>query len=112
MRQTMKIRQKDKKDKLTILLQDSRTGFNTQWKQYLKFRIEDQEKDKTKQEKEKALIDIVKQEKPTINDNDLAKLINEYKSIEGFNEKLADVGDMVRKNIKIANMTDKINNAV
>lgn len=97
----MKIREKDKKDKLTILLDDLKEHFKSEWTKYLTWRKEDQEKDQVKMEKEKALIDVLKQEKPTISEADLTKIINEYRDISGHNSKLADVGDMLRKNIKI-----------
>lgn len=58
------------------------------------------------------MIDIINQEKPTITETDLTKLINDYKSAEGYNSKLADVADMIRKNIRIANLSDRINNAL
>lgn len=58
------------------------------------------------------MIDIINQEKPTITETDLTKLINDYKSVEGHNSKLADVADMIRKNIRIANLSDRINNAL
>ena len=51
MRETTKIREKDKIDKLKILLEDTRADFTTEWKNYIQWRIEDQEKDKKKQEK-------------------------------------------------------------
>lgn len=40
-RQTNKIRDKDKKDKLTILLEDARANFNAEWKKYIEWRIQD-----------------------------------------------------------------------
>lgn len=51
------------------------------------------------------MINIINQEKPTINEADLIKLITEYRNIEGSNAKLADVVDMIRKNIKIGAVT-------
>ena len=58
------------------------------------------------------LIDIIGQEKPAISEADLKKNITEYREIAGYNAKLADVADMVRKNIKIAKMTERITNAL
>lgn len=110
MRETMKIREKDKRDKLTILLEDTRSGFIQEWKKYIQWRIEDQEKDQVKQEKEKAVVEILKQEKPTISEADLTKMISEYRTVEGHNSKLADVADMLRKNIRVAGIEEKLNN--
>lgn len=110
MRETMKIREKDKRDKLTILLEDTRSGFIQEWKKYIQWRIEDQEKDQAKQEKEKAVVEILKQEKPTISEADLTKMISEYRTVEGHNSKLADVADMLRKNIRVAGIEEKLNN--
>lgn len=63
------------------------------------------EKDQVRQEKEKAVIDIIKQENPTITEADLTKLITEYRAIDGHSEKIADIADMIRKNIKIAGIS-------
>jgi hypothetical protein len=38
----------------------------------------------------------------------LDKILNEYQQISGFNKKLYDVGVMLRKNIKIFALSDKI----
>ena len=97
----MKIKEKDKRDKLTILLEDSRNSFVSDWKKYITWRIEDQEKDQAKLEKEKAVIDIIKQENQTISSADLEKMVKEYREIEGHNPKLADVAERIRKNIII-----------
>ena len=101
MGETMKIKEKDKRDKLTILLEDSRNGFVPDWKKYVTWRLEDQEKDQAKLEKEKGVVDIIKQENQTISEADLDKMIKEYRGIEGHNSKLADVAERIRKNIKI-----------
>ena len=68
------------------------------------------QKDKTKEEKQRFLIDVISQEKPTISEADLKKNINEYTQIPQHNPHLADVAQMVVKNIRIANLTEKINN--
>lgn len=80
------------------------------WKKYISWRIEDQEKDQAKQEKEKAVMDIIKQENQTISEADLDKMIKEYRGIEGSNPKLADVAERIKKNIKIAGIVEKMNN--
>ena len=49
-------------------------------------------------------------EKPTISEADLSKMLAEYREINGHNSKLADVGDMLRKNIKIGGIVEKLNN--
>ncbi len=38
----MKVKEKDKKDKLTIQLEDFRSNFNSEWKKYLQWRTQDQ----------------------------------------------------------------------
>ena len=38
----MKIKEKDKRDKFTLLLEDTRNVFSEDWKKYIKWRIEDQ----------------------------------------------------------------------
>lgn len=72
------------------------------------WRNEDLEKDKVKQEKERTILDILKQEKPSLSETDLDKILNEYRQVPGFNEKLYDVGVMLKKNIKILALSDKI----
>lgn len=37
-------------------------------------------------------------------------MITEYRQINGHNEKLADVGDMLRKNIKVGGYVERLNN--
>lgn len=66
------------------------------------------EKDRTRQDKERMLIEVINQEKPTISEADLKKNITEYRDIAGHNPYLADVADMVRKNIRINNLTERI----
>ena len=50
-REAMKIREKDKKDKLTIILDDLKEQFKGEWKKYIDWRKEDQEKDQVRMEK-------------------------------------------------------------
>ena len=58
------------------------------------------------------MIDVISQEKPTIAEPDLAKLIGEYRDIEGHNSALADVAEMVKKNLRIAALSEKISAAL
>lgn len=39
-------------------------------------------------------------------------MIKDYREIEGANSLLADVGDMIRKNLRIWNLSDRINAAL
>lgn len=87
---------------------EARAQFKEKYSSYIEWRAQDSERDRTRQDKERLLIDIVNQEKPTISEADLKKSIAEYREVPGHNPFLADVGDMVRKNIRIANLTDKI----
>lgn len=54
------------------------------------------------------MVDIVRTEKPTISETDLTKLIGEYEAIEGYNKDIVDVLHMVRKNIRIASLNDRL----
>ena len=58
------------------------------------------------------MVDVINQEKPTISEGDLKKLIGDYREIQGHNSALADVADMVRKNIRVANLSEKIGTAL
>ncbi len=52
-------------------------------------------------------MDILKQEKPTLTEADLEKILNEYQQVD-FNPQLYDIAVMLKKNIKILALTDKI----
>lgn len=54
------------------------------------------------------LVDIILQEKPTISEADLKKNLNDYKDLASHNPHLYEVGDQVRKNIRILNVADKM----
>lgn len=104
----MKIREKEKKESISIFFSEVRGQFKQKYNSYIEWRNQDVEKDRTRQDKERLLIDIINQEKPTISEPQLKKTIHEYREINAHNPYLADVADMVRKNIKIANLNDKI----
>ncbi len=53
-------------------------------------------------------MDILKQEKPTLTEADLEKILHEYQQVADFNPQLYDVAVMLKKNIKILTLTDKI----
>lgn len=107
-RETVKLREKEKKDALSITFNEARQQLKEKYTAYLDWRAQDVEKDRARQDKERLLIDIIGQEKPTITEADLRKHITEYRDIPAHNPHLADVADMVRKNIRISALTDKI----
>ena len=65
-RQTIKLKERDKKDQLLLQLEELNRQFKEAWSKYIAWRNEDLEKDKTKQEKERSITEILKQEKPTL----------------------------------------------
>lgn len=104
----MKIREKEKKEAISIFFSEVRAQFKEKYASYVEWRAQDIEKDRTRQDRERQLIDIISQEKPAISEQDLKKSIAEYREVAGHNPYLADVADMVRKNIRIANLSDRM----
>lgn len=51
-----------------------------------------------------------KQKTVTNTEADLQKIINQYKDIQGYSDLMVDTIEMIRKNVKIANLVEKINN--
>ena len=65
-RETVKMREKEKRESITIFLGEARAQFKEKYSSYIEWRNQDSERDRTRQDKERLLIDIVNQEKPTI----------------------------------------------
>jgi hypothetical protein len=67
-RETMKIREKEKKESISIFFSEVRAQVREKYSSYIEWRTQDVEKDRTRQDKERLLIDIIGQEKPTISE--------------------------------------------
>ncbi len=72
----MKMREKEKKESISIFLSEVRSQFKEKYNSYIEWRNQDSERDRARQDKERLLIDIINQEKPTITEADLKKTIN------------------------------------
>ncbi len=60
-RETMKIKEKEKKESIAIFFSEVRGQFKEKYSSYIEWRNQDIEKDRTRQDKERLLIDIINQ---------------------------------------------------
>lgn len=60
-RETMKIKEKEKKESIAIFFSEVRGQFKEKYSSYIEWRNQDIEKDRSRQDKERLLIDIISQ---------------------------------------------------
>lgn len=60
-RETMKLREKEKREAVAIFASEARSQFKEKYSTYVEWRTQDAEKDKTRQDKERLLVDIIGQ---------------------------------------------------